>query len=663
MVCSGELTSHNLRLVGAAPLNIMQILEIVLYGRNGGKRVIRLRPGEINIITGRSHTGKSALIAIVSYCLGGSSFNIPEGRIVQAVAWFGLLLQVRGSRMFVARENPYPARASTSTAYIDRTAQESPAAAPERANTSIDAFEDALSEIVGIGANINVPPLTSTRPPLAANIRHALIYCFQHQTEIATNQTLFHKQAVDFLTQAIKDTLPYLLGAIREDQLAIEEQLGLAKRALRLLEIRKNENALIEGTGLSKAAALITEAIRVGILKDSPLPAEMSEARKLMQEVAEWKPGSTVFSGSDQLAQLQEEISVIKDTRTGLAEKIRTARAMSGEAQGFTTEAHVQVERLESIGLFDDAPDVHSCPLCTHQLETPIPGAEAIQKSLAQLSRSLAATERERPQLRDYIERLNSELTRLTEQQSEKQNAIDGLQNEEATARQMRDLNSRRAKVVGRVSLYQESVPDAPVEKLLERELAEARREVERLSSLVDRDEKEQRLSSILNRVGSHLGSIAQKLDAEFSDSPVRLDLAGATVVADTATRPVPLLLIGSGENWLAYHLATHLALHTQFRKTQRPVPGFLFLDQPSQVYFPPDFDPKAEADADAVSQDDRVKVARMLQVISEVVTALAPDFQVIITDHADLRSDPAFQAAVVEKWWDEGKALVPDGW
>jgi chromosome segregation ATPase len=155
-------------------------------------------------------------------------------------------------------------------------------------------------------------------------------------------------------------------------------------------------------------------------------------------------------------------------------------------------------------------------------LKTPIPGAQAIHASLAQLSQSLAATERERPQLRDYIERLNAELTRLTEQQSEKQNAIDGLQNEEASARQMRDLNSRRAKVVGRVSLYLESVPDAPVEMLFARELADARREVERLSGLVNRDEKEQRLSSILNRIGSHLGAIAHKLDAEFSDSPVR---------------------------------------------------------------------------------------------------------------------------------------------
>src|SRR5260370_12672241 len=213
----------------------MQILEIVLCGRNGAKRVLSLRPGEVNIITGQSHTGKTSLIAIVSYCLGGSSFHVPEGRMLEAVAWFGRLLQIGNGRVFVARENPSPRRSSTSTAVVLRGVTASPDAAPAAANPSLEAFEADLTRMLGIAPNLHVPPSTSTRLPLAANIRHALFYCFQHQTEIANNQILFHRQATDFLTAAIRDTLPYFLGAIREDQLALEEQLSMAKRTLRLL--------------------------------------------------------------------------------------------------------------------------------------------------------------------------------------------------------------------------------------------------------------------------------------------------------------------------------------------------------------------------------------------------------------------------------------------
>ena len=71
---------------------------------------------------------------------------------------------------------------------------------------------------------------------------------------------------------AIRDTLPYFLGAIREDELALEEQLSIAKRRLRLLEIQQEEIDAIEGTGVAKARSFVREAIAVGVLPDQPLP-------------------------------------------------------------------------------------------------------------------------------------------------------------------------------------------------------------------------------------------------------------------------------------------------------------------------------------------------------------------------------------------------------
>jgi len=41
----------------------------------------------------------------------------------------------------------------------------------------------------------------------------------------------------------------------------------------------------------------------------------------------------------------------------------------------------------------------------------------------------------------------------------------------------------------------------------------------------------------------------------------------------------------------MAEKLAAHLALHQWFATRSRPVPHFLFLDQPSQIYFPPEKD------------------------------------------------------------------------
>ena len=60
-------------------------------------------------------------------------------------------------------------------------------------------------------------------------------------------------------------------------------------------------------------------------------------------------------------------------------------------------------------------------------------------------------------------------------------------------------------------------------------------------------------------------------------------------MVADGTDGPIPMERMGSGENWVGYHLIAHFALHRWFAERHRPVPRFVFIDQPSQVYFPED--------------------------------------------------------------------------
>lgn len=643
----------------------MQILEIVLYARGGAKRVLQVRPGEVNIITGQSHTGKSALIHIVSYCLGARRCDAPAGRILDTTGWFALLLKIRTENVFVARENPFPKGASTATAFLLRGVAASPDEPPASANIDREAFVDNLTSMLGIAPNLHVPPSPSTRPPLAANIRQALFYCFQHQTEIATNQVLFHRQqeqSGNFLAQDVKDTLPYFLGAIQENELALEEELKLAQRRLRQLEAEIRQKEQIQGIGIAKAKALLQEALTVGLLPERPVPQTATELRGLMDQVSQWRPAQHGFSGSDRLSQLQDEFNVLLEERTRLAETLRAAKAMSGDTKGFSDEATIQAERLESIGLFEDVAEHQACPLCDQRLENPTPDAAAISAALSELTRSLNTAERERPRLREYIEQINHRLATLAEQLNEKETGIDALLSEQASARQIRDLNARRARVVGRISLYLESVSPETDEDDVLIELQEVKRRIDFLTAQLDPEEKEQRLASILNRLGEKMSDWARFLQLEFSNSPVRLDLSLGTVVVDMPDRAEPLNRLGSGENWVGYHLIAHLALHRHFRQHLRPVPAFLFLDQPTQVYFPPDLDPEFHGDVSRLGDDDRRKVTLMFELIFMAVTELAPNFQIIVTDHADLRNNVAFQNAIVEKWRGSN-ALIPENW
>lgn len=67
----------------------MQVLELVLYGYNQKVRHLPFKLGQVNIITGRSKSGKSAVGDIIDYCLGGNSCNIADGVVRENVAWYG----------------------------------------------------------------------------------------------------------------------------------------------------------------------------------------------------------------------------------------------------------------------------------------------------------------------------------------------------------------------------------------------------------------------------------------------------------------------------------------------------------------------------------------------------------------------------------------------
>jgi hypothetical protein len=116
---------------------------------------------------------------------------------------------------------------------------------------------------------------------------------------------------------------------------------------------------------------------------------------------------------------------------------------------------------------------------------------------------------------------------------------------------------------------------------------------------------------------------------------------------------------MGSGENWVGYHVLAHLALHKFFRQKRRPVPGFIIFDQPSQAHYPPERD--VEGSLDVLTDEDRTAVLQLFKLVADAAAELAPDLQIIIMDHADLKRD-WFQQAVVERWRGTHK-LIPESW
>jgi hypothetical protein len=213
----------------------MQIKAIVLYHHDGRKRELPFRLGKLNVITGQSRTGKSAVIDIVDYCLGRSTFNIFEGVNRDVVAWYAIMLRVGNSDVFCAKPAPRNNSSSQSSVYLKIGAQLSVPDLNELAtNTNDTQLVRQLSSMLDISPNLSTPGEGHTRSAVEATLDHTKYYLFQEQGEIANRAFLFHRQNEQFMPMAIKDTLPYLLGAVQEDRLALAQEERELKRRLRV---------------------------------------------------------------------------------------------------------------------------------------------------------------------------------------------------------------------------------------------------------------------------------------------------------------------------------------------------------------------------------------------------------------------------------------------
>jgi hypothetical protein len=154
-------------------------------------------------------------------------------------------------------------------------------------------------------------------------------------------------------------------------------------------------------------------------------------------------------------------------------------------------------------------------------------------------------------------------------------------------------------------------------------------------------------------------------LDAERPTDPIELSVSDLTVKVKGTQREDYLWEIGSGANWLSYHVAVSLALQQFCIETQSPIPHFLVYDQPSQVYFPRRLAPsRAKEEAEPVLKDEDVEAVRkVFTVLAGTVAKLSGALQVLVLDHAgpDVWQHIPYIHLVEE--WREGKKLVPSEW
>jgi thiol-disulfide isomerase/thioredoxin len=229
-----------------------------------------------------------------------------------------------------------------------------------------------------------------------------------------------------------------------------------------------------------------------------------------------------------------------------------------------------------------------------------------------------------------------------------------------------------------RVKIRLESILEQLLEKP-DQKLEEQLKEIKGKISEIDRFLKkhydiERKLREAEREINSYMANLGSRFEFEDSYQPINLQFSLDTfdLWHESAERKVFLRSMGSGANWLYCHLTLFLAIHRYLCNIgdRCLIPSILFLDQPSQVYFPSmldtekEFSPQKIADKEGDFRkrpvDDDIKAvtnlySQLIKFCEETFKETGIEPQIIVTDHADnlkLEGGVSFDSLVRDRRW-----------
>lgn len=659
-------------------LSTVQLVSVYLYSTQDEVETIQFSLGRLNIVTGVSRMGKSVLVKIIDYCLGRSDIPTSAGNVEKALGWVGAMWQLDdGGRAFVARPLPHGQRKNVEALLVFGGSTLQPPPLPFAPNMNTRTMRLALGQRIGIDESRIEPPPGSLRDPLRTHLGHAAFLCIQSQDEISSSTNIFHRSGERGVDDALRDTIPYFLGAVPPDQALQKALLRQEQRRLQRLE-RGLRDVIGNAEDIdAELLALHTETVDAG-LADPLDPTEQTTRNELVsllqrasRDASRIPPDTLPTQSQDAERRARNELELAEDEiEQLLAQRVLLLDESEGSS-GYEEALNIQVGRLTSLDLLPLAPTtadaneeantpVPHCPVCGQETDDPTSGQ--MRASLEKLKSQLDGIRGASPAKSVALETINRQIAEAQGRVRQFRQAVDATLSAKSAVGP--DFGRRQDFTRGRIDAIVARAPEADDSNAtrIREQIAVAEGTIEELQRSLSDDSARERLTTRLNGVGRDLTKYAQDLGLEHSDKNVRIDLAELTVVAEVDDDPVPLYRIGSAENWIGYHVASHLALHQSFIRHDRPVPRLLVLDQPSQGHYPSQRERQVEeGSADA---DDQA-VRDLYKKLYDFVADNDGKFQVIAVDHADFNEE-WFTSSVVKDWRDQSKGpvgLVPAEW
>ncbi|HEX7388131.1 MAG TPA: DUF3732 domain-containing protein [Castellaniella sp.] len=647
-------------------------MKVILWPYSGGEpRVVKFEANKVNVISGASKTGKSSVIPIIDYCLGSEKCAIPVGVIRDTCSWFGILVDTLEGQKLLARREPGGLKASGEMMLLEGPVVEIPSEIAGK-NQNVDYVKAVLNRLAGL-SNLQFEPGTDERFKSRVSFRDLMAFLFQPQNIVANPDVLFFKADTTEHREKLKTIFPYVLGAVSPELLQARHELD---RLSRLLRRKEGELKARQDTGAAwqrEGFAWVRLAIEYGLLPaHTVVPDDWPSAVDLLREAlrSDVRSAAPSLEAMDvimtRITELRADESKLAMALNQSRQRLHELHRLEESGDEYRDGLRIQRDRLGLSTWIRDLASEHPAAVLEpskagreriDQLCQALEGIELRLRSYPEVTESLG---KETLRQRELVGNLLSDLTGVRAE-------IRTLEGQSDEARKVTTRGEEVSRFLGRLQEALRLYEAADTSSELNQEISALRLEVENLAKLVSEREIGRKLENALNTIQNICSRLIPQLDGEWPDAPIRLVIKDLTVRVIRETRDDFLWEIGSGANWLAYHVALSLALQGYFlRFPQHPVPALLVYDQPSQVYFPAPVRrarKEAEEELDPTWENEDVAAVRKVFVLLDKIAEKTEGrLQIIVLDHANEEVWGGLENVhLVEEW--RGKGLVPEAW
>jgi len=640
------------------------IKQIAIFNNTGNKRFIPFKDG-LNIITGDSKTGKSALIEIVDYCLFSSRSSVPVGKITDFAELFVVIYKVNDFYLVIGR--PAPKTGNMRSAYLK---VETDCKIIE--NINYDYFNDLtlkpikndvqtdFEEFLGL----SLKKLESDYESFGKlSIRDTVSFLFQHQNLIANKHALFYRFDDLIKRKRIIQAFPVLLGdadgayyqlikSIKEVERKINAEEKILERIKQKTSDRlKHLRDLIE-MYYSMLDITLEEGLSMRELKqigkNLPVPPKiLADQSKTYSRISE----------------LENEREFLYIEKSEIEKAITSLLSNSDDSLDYAKHLK-QIRAKQSYNIKNHK---LSCPICNNTVDDINENIEKLEESKEKLIEELTKINTYSKDSTQIIEKFKSDRKKISNQIKTISKNIDILSKENIDNDKIKEKRER--------IIHQKGVIETSIKHLLEtNDISKYNSDLNALKEQLKTYKKnllkyknlQQFKSNTESFIKEQMDRIGNKLDFEKELKPIDFYFEIDTFNFYHKHKGAKIRLdeMGSGANWLACHLSLFLSLlHLSCSKPKSIIPTFLMLDQPSQVYFPRTAK-KSEIENSEEKEkfDDNIEqVRKIFKTINDEIDLIYEETkvkpQVIVLEHAN---DDDFKQFIIKDWdKSKGEGLI----